>query len=200
MVLNHCIWLHYIGSYLISKIVKNGQVIFEEKPKIADPNAPDRVVNGIKLEYVEGIDEPENSAPQVLSHKNAFIVGDMMSSVIYGGHGISGNYWGTGGRAKVVTGREDLHGKTGTTNNVHDAWFSGFNGDIVATSWMGFDSDKIVAALIMLGAPTTATSYIMSRSLGHEGVLSASIVVLTTLLSAFTITGWVFVLRSMGYI
>lgn len=65
---------------------------------------------------------------------------------------------------------------------------------------MGFDADKIVAALIMLGAPTTATSYIMSRSLGHEGVLSASIVVLTTLLSAFTITGWVFVLRSMGYI
>lgn len=131
-----------VSPYLISKIVKNGEVIFEEKPKIADPNAPDRVVNGIPLEYVDGIEEPENSAPQVLSHKNAFIVGDMMSSVIYGGHGISGNYWGTGGRAKTVTGRDDLHGKTGTTNNVHDAWFSGFNGNVVATSWMGFDSDR----------------------------------------------------------
>ena len=131
-----------VTPYLISKIVKNGEVIFEENPKKADPTAPDRVVNGITLEYVDGIPEPENSAPQVLSHKNAFIVGDMMSSVIYGGHGVSGNYWGTGGRAKTVTGREDLHGKTGTTNNVHDAWFSGFNGDVVATSWMGFDSDR----------------------------------------------------------
>ena len=84
----------------------------------------------------------QKTVPHRCFHKNAFIVGDMMSSVIYGGHGISGNYWGTGGRAKAVTGREDLHGKTGTTNNVHDAWFSGFNGDIVATSWMGFDSDR----------------------------------------------------------
>lgn len=65
---------------------------------------------------------------------------------------------------------------------------------------MGFDADKLVAALIMLGAPTTATSYIMSRNMGHEGVLSSSIVVLTTLLSAFTITAWVFILRTMGYV
>ncbi len=131
-----------VEPYLISKIVKDGKVIFEHTPKIADPNAPDRVVNGVHLEYVDGIETPENSATQVLSHKNAFIVGDMMSSVIYGGQGISGNYWGTGGRAKKVTGRDDLHGKTGTTNNVHDAWFSGFNGNVVATSWMGFDSDR----------------------------------------------------------
>ncbi len=65
---------------------------------------------------------------------------------------------------------------------------------------MNFETDKIVAALIMLGAPTTATSYIMSKSMGHEGVLSASIVVLTTLLSAFTITIWVFVLKTFHII
>ncbi|MBQ3665616.1 MAG: AEC family transporter [Lachnospiraceae bacterium] len=65
---------------------------------------------------------------------------------------------------------------------------------------MNFETDKIVAALIMLGAPTTATSYIMSKNMGHEGVLSASIVVLTTLLSAFTITIWVFVLRTIHII
>ena len=65
---------------------------------------------------------------------------------------------------------------------------------------MGFEPEKIVAALIMLGAPTTATSYIMAKNMNHEGVLSSSIVVLTTLVSAFTITAWIFILRTMGYI
>lgn len=63
-----------------------------------------------------------------------------------------------------------------------------------------FEPEKIVAALIMLGAPATATSYIMSKNMGHEGVLSSSIVVMTTLLSAFTITGWIFLLKSMNII
>lgn len=65
---------------------------------------------------------------------------------------------------------------------------------------LDFGTDKLVAALIMLGAPTTATSYIMSKNMGHEGVLSASIVVMTTLLSAFTITAWVFVLKTLNLI
>lgn len=66
--------------------------------------------------------------------------------------------------------------------------------------WFNFGPEKIVAALIMLGAPTTATSYVMSKNMGHSGVLSSSIVVLTTLLSAFTVTMWIFILRSFGYI
>lgn len=131
-----------IEPYLVSKIIKNGTVVYEYDPPVADPNAPDRVKNSIRLEYVPGLAEPENSPPQVLSHKNAYIVADIMKSVIYGGHGISGPYWGTGGRASSTTKRTDLHGKTGTTNNVHDAWFSGYNGHFVATSWMGFDSDR----------------------------------------------------------
>lgn len=48
---------------------------------------------------------------------------------------------GTGVRAKTL-GRSDLAGKTGTTNNFMDAWFSGYNRDIVATAWVGFDEDK----------------------------------------------------------
>jgi penicillin-binding protein 1A len=39
-------------------------------------------------------------------------------------------------------GRKDLAGKTGTTNEGRDAWFSGFNGDLVATTWVGFDQDR----------------------------------------------------------
>lgn len=132
-----------VEPFLITKIVKGGEVVYSHTPKHADPLAPDRIKNSISLEYnnVEGVADP-NSYEQVLSHKNAYIVADMMSSVIYGGEGISGPYYGTGGRAYRTTGRTDLHGKTGTTNNVHDAWFSGYNGHITATAWMGFDTDR----------------------------------------------------------
>jgi predicted permease len=65
---------------------------------------------------------------------------------------------------------------------------------------LGFEPEKIVAALIMLGAPTTATSYTMAKNMGHEGVLSSSIVVLTTLASAFTITMWIFILKTVNCI
>ncbi len=64
----------------------------------------------------------------------------------------------------------------------------------------GFSGEKIVAALIMLGAPTTATSYVMAKSMGHEGVLSSSVIALTTLLSAFSITIWIFILKMHGII
>ena len=42
----------------------------------------------------------------------------------------------------LVLKRDDIAGKTGTTNDQHDAWFSGFNGDLVATVWTGFDQDR----------------------------------------------------------
>ncbi len=48
---------------------------------------------------------------------------------------------GTGRRARVL-GRNDLHGKTGTTNDQKDAWFNGFNGKLVATVWVGFDQQQ----------------------------------------------------------
>jgi len=131
-----------ITPYLITKVLKDGKVIYEAKPKRADPSAPDRVINSIELAYDDSVPENPDLAPQVLSHGNAYIVADMMRSVIYGGEGVTGPYWGTGGRAQAITKRTDLHGKTGTTNDVHDAWFSGFNTNLVATSWMGFDTDR----------------------------------------------------------
>jgi len=49
---------------------------------------------------------------------------------------------GTGQRARVL-GRNDLHGKTGTTNDQKDAWFNGFNHKLVATAWVGFDQQQL---------------------------------------------------------
>ena len=63
---------------------------------------------------------------------------------------------------------------------------------------LGFRNEELVALLIMLGSPTTPSAYVMSRNMGHEGVLTSSCIALTTLLSALTLTGWIFVLRSGG--
>ena len=63
---------------------------------------------------------------------------------------------------------------------------------------LGFTHDKLLSVLTMLGTPTTVSSFVMSKSMGHDGTLSSSTVMLTTLLSAFTLTGWVYLLRSMG--
>ena len=65
---------------------------------------------------------------------------------------------------------------------------------------LGFRNEKMVAILIMLGAPTTVSCYIMSKNMGHEGVLSSSCVVSTTFLSSVFITLWLFVLKSFKII
>lgn len=65
---------------------------------------------------------------------------------------------------------------------------------------LGFRKEKLVAILIMLGSPTTVTSFVMAKSMGHEGTLTSNAVVLSTLLSAFTLTFFVFILRHFGLI
>lgn len=65
---------------------------------------------------------------------------------------------------------------------------------------MGFREEKLVAILVMLGSATTVSSFVMARNMGHEGVLSSGVVMLTTLFSAFTLTGWLYILRSLGLI
>ena len=65
---------------------------------------------------------------------------------------------------------------------------------------MGFRSDKLVAILIMLGAPTTVSCYIMAKNMKHEGILTSSVVVATTFLSSITITFWLYLLKTLGMI
>lgn len=64
----------------------------------------------------------------------------------------------------------------------------------------GFRGSELVAILVMLGSPTTVTCYIMARNMENDEVLSSSIVVMATLLSSVTLTGWIFVLKVMGLI
>ena len=71
-------------------------------------------------------------APRVISAQNAFIMRSMMREVVQRGTAV---------RAKAL-GRNDIAGKTGTTNDQIDAWFSGFNDQVVTTTWVGFDNQR----------------------------------------------------------
>ncbi|MDH5241463.1 MAG: transglycosylase domain-containing protein, partial [Gammaproteobacteria bacterium] len=76
--------------------------------------------------------ENVNVAPQAISPQNAFLIQDMMRDVVFRGTG----------RKALVLGRRDLSGKTGTSNDRRDAWFGGFNADLAAVVWVGYDDDR----------------------------------------------------------
>lgn len=65
---------------------------------------------------------------------------------------------------------------------------------------LGFRAKELIALLVMLGSPTTPSSYVMAKNMGHEGVLTASAIAATTLLSALTLTGWIFILHGGGWL
>ncbi|MBR5649528.1 AEC family transporter [Pseudobutyrivibrio sp.] len=65
---------------------------------------------------------------------------------------------------------------------------------------LGYSHDKLVAVLIMTGSPTTVSSFVMAKSMGYDGTVSAGTVMLTTILSAFTLTLWLYILRTLGLI
>lgn len=67
-------------------------------------------------------------------------------------------------------------------------------------AWLGFTGEKMIAILIMLASPTTPSCYIMAKNMDNDGVLTASVIVTTTLLAAFTLTGWIFILKTVGLI
>jgi penicillin-binding protein 1A len=79
------------------------------------------------------IDEPPPPAPvEAIGPQIAYLITSALQDTIQKG---------TAQRAKRL-GRHDLAGKTGTTNDWYDAWFSGYNRDLVATAWVGFDEPK----------------------------------------------------------
>jgi penicillin-binding protein 1A len=72
------------------------------------------------------------TAPQAISPQNMFLIQDMMRDVVRRGTG----------RRAMVLGRNDLSGKTGTSNDRRDAWFGGFNADLASIVWVGYDDDR----------------------------------------------------------
>lgn len=66
--------------------------------------------------------------------------------------------------------------------------------------YMGFRDQKMIALLVMLGAPTTVSAYIMAKNMDNDGALTSSIVVVTTLFSSVTMTFWIYYLKINGFI
>lgn len=109
-----------IDPYVIDKVIdRSGKVIYQAQPKTACANDQDNSSNDM-------------CAKQVITPQNAFLMTQALKGVIKQGTG----------RAASVLGRHDLGGKTGTTNNTTNAWFCGFNHQLVSVVWVGFDKPQ----------------------------------------------------------
>jgi len=103
-----------------------------EEQVVASPVEPGTAMEGELIAASGPVLPPQidpRFAPRVISAENAFIMTTIMRDVVK--HGTA--------RRALALKRDDLAGKTGTTNEFRDAWFSGFNGSVVTTAWVGFD-------------------------------------------------------------
>ena len=143
-----------IKPYLIERIEDSfGQVLFQANPAIACDRCDETIetlpkANDVSSDSVELVTSehealapiPIIKAPRVISAQNAFLMTEALNSAIWGADWNIKPFWqGTGFRARVLK-RKDIAGKTGTTNQAKDAWFSGYSRRIVTTSWIGFDN------------------------------------------------------------
>ncbi len=150
-----------VEPYFIDRIEDpSGRMVFEAAPRVAAPECEPRTAPAMPppaaVDPVEtgaaGSDplaEPpprpqpaaampacftatDLRAPRAISAENAWLIDSMMADVITRGTG----------RRAMALGRNDLGGKTGTTNDAKDTWFNGFNRALVATVWVGFDQER----------------------------------------------------------
>ncbi|WP_281545071.1 PBP1A family penicillin-binding protein [Grimontia sp. SpTr1] len=143
---------YYLKPYFISKVEDPfGQLLFTAHPQTicrdnCDSNASKLSSDNLMeeenlLDETAAMENEPEFAPQVISEQNAFLTREMMEANIWGGGDWrQGTGWnGTGWRAQKPLNRRDIGGKTGTTNDSKDAWYSGFAPGMVATVWVGFD-------------------------------------------------------------
>ncbi|MGO2127158.1 MAG: penicillin-binding protein 1A [Pseudoalteromonas prydzensis] len=137
---------HLITPYFINEIQDSaGNVLFKTEPLLAcDPVIPQLTIKQFELTpELANSQEPiaTHCAPRIISKQNAFLIADAMHSAVWGGGSWAHKtgWSGTGWRAQALE-RRDLSGKTGTTNDSVDTWFSGFNRDIMTSVWVGFDN------------------------------------------------------------
>jgi len=123
---------YQVKPYLIERIEsRTGELVYAASPRkvcndacqrraLSSLSAPDQEMPALM---------PENAAPRVLDKRIHYQIVSMLQDVVR---------FGTA-RAALALERGDLAGKTGTTNDQRDAWFSGFNSGLVATTWVGRD-------------------------------------------------------------
>ncbi|MEM9304783.1 MAG: penicillin-binding protein 1A [Pseudomonadota bacterium] len=130
-----------VEPYLVRRVVDgSGRPVYEADPLVACPTC-DLEVNENSLASIDPLagDEnlpvteegapPDRAAPRVMDAATHYMITSMLRDVVRRGTG----------RKALELGRSDLAGKTGTTNEQRDAWFSGFNDAVATTAWVGFD-------------------------------------------------------------
>ena len=135
-----------VKPYFIDRVtLSNGELLYSAAPQICpECNTPRETpppTESATPELVGDITQlypAQLAAPRVISPQNAYLMTDMLQDVVRPG--------GTGARAGRELKRGDLAGKTGTTNEGRDTWFVGFNADIVAAAWVGFDQVRPLGA------------------------------------------------------
>lgn len=116
-----------IEPYIIQQVInQKGEEVFRANPALACTYCGD--IEGITNQDSLG----QKRAPQVISPQIAYLMSTALQDVIKRG---------TGTKARILH-REDIAGKTGTTNDKIDAWFAGFTPHITAIAWVGFDQPR----------------------------------------------------------
>ena len=130
-----------VEPWLIDRIEDvDGNIIFKTDPLIVceactNSKTDDEVDEISRIEDLFAESEPQfREAPRIIDERVTYVLTSMLEDVIQRG---------TGRRARVLE-RDDLAGKTGTTNGPRDAWFSGYNRDLVTTTWVGFDDYSLM--------------------------------------------------------
>jgi len=149
---------HLIEPYFIHEITDAfGRSLGAAEPLIACDEEK-RIENSVQC------------APKIISEQNAFLISSALNSAIWGGGSWKHKtgWVGTGWRAQALK-RRDLSGKTGTTNDSVDTWFTGYNKNILTTVWVGFDD-----ASKSLGRSAYNSNLGKGQSVGAEsGAISA---------------------------
>ncbi|MXX98853.1 MAG: peptidase, partial [Gammaproteobacteria bacterium] len=131
-----------VTPYFVDEIRVTDEVVFKTSPpqpcvkncyQAGSQDTP--VAETISAETEISDSESVQFLPQVIPADIAYQVSSMLQSV---------TRLGTGRKVYRTLKRRDLAGKTGTTNKQRDAWFSGFNRDIVCTVWVGYDNQKLL--------------------------------------------------------
>ncbi|PLT26228.1 penicillin-sensitive transpeptidase [Pseudoalteromonas sp. MelDa3] len=134
---------HLIEPYFISEIQDAyGNVLFKANPALACDEEPLPTHNVLSMHNSDDeMEQTKKCAPRIISKQNAFLIADAMNSAIWGGGSWAHKtgWSGTGWRAQALD-RRDISGKTGTTNDSVDTWFSGFNSNVMTSVWVGFDN------------------------------------------------------------
>lgn len=132
---------YHVESYFVEHVEDPyGNLVYRANPTlVCEEDCP---TDPITVD-AQGTQQKPRKAEEVISPQTAFLVRQMMYSNIWGGGSWKdGTAWnGTGWRGRALE-RHDIGGKTGTTNDVKDAWYNGYGPNIVATVWVGFDSSS----------------------------------------------------------